>query len=115
MPTRRPLLSKNVGDQADGGRLAVGAGDGDDRDAGIVARREHDGDDRLADRAALAEGRVEVHAQAGRGIDFDDAAALVFQRLAARCRRRRRCRRCRGRPSARRRRRRRPVRDARRR
>ena len=31
--------------------------------------------------AALAERRLEVHAQAGRGIDLDDAAALLFERL----------------------------------
>src|SRR5574343_1066985 len=72
---------EDAADQPAGRRLAVGPGDGDDRDAGIVAIREHHADDGLADRAALAEGRVEVHAQAGGGIDFDDAAALVFERL----------------------------------
>jgi hypothetical protein len=93
---------ENAADQAAGGGLAVGAGDGDDRNAGIVAIREHHADDGFADGAALAERGVEVHAQARCGVDFDDAATLVFERLAAWCRRRRRCRQCRGRWSARR-------------
>ncbi len=67
-------------DQARGGGLAVGAGDGDHRDAAVVAGGEQLVDHGLADGAALAVGRRQVHAQAGRGIDLDHAAVLLFQR-----------------------------------
>jgi hypothetical protein len=79
MPTRRPLC-QDVGDQADGRRLAVGAGDGDQRNAGIVAGGKHVGDDRFSDRPALAERRLQMHAQSRCGVDFDDAATLGFER-----------------------------------
>jgi hypothetical protein len=72
---------ENAADQAAGGGLAVGAGDGNDRNAGIVAIREHHVDDGFTDGTAFAERGCEVHAQAGCGIDFNDAAALIFERL----------------------------------
>ena len=50
----------------------------------------------------LALGGVEVHPQAGRGVDLDDAAALLVQRAADVLRRPRRRRRCRARRSGRR-------------
>ena len=83
--------------QAHGGGLAVGAGHRHDRDAAIFAVGVHVGDDGLAHIAALAEGRIQVHAQAGRGIDFHHAAVLFLQRIQHA--RRRRCprRRCPGR------------------
>ena len=71
---------EQVGGQAHGGGLAVGAGDGDHRDAAVAAARVHVVDHRLAHVAPLAERGADVHAQAGRGVDFDDAAALLFQR-----------------------------------
>ena len=46
----------------------------------LVRRAEQVDDDGLADRAALAVRGLQVHAQAGRGVDLDHAAALVFQR-----------------------------------
>ena len=67
--------------QAHGGGLAVGAGHRHDRDAAIFAVGVHVGDDGLAHIAALAEGRIQVHAQAGRGIDFHHAAVLFLQRI----------------------------------
>jgi hypothetical protein len=73
--------------------------------------RRNDG---FAHRRGPCRTKAQVHAQAGRGVDFDDAAALLFERLEHRRRRRRR-RRCRGRWSGPRRRRARPVRGARRR
>ncbi|KAF5275155.1 hypothetical protein FQA39_LY18673 [Lamprigera yunnana] len=66
---------------AGGGGFAVGAGDGDERDAAIVARREHLIDHGHAHVARPPERGRQVHAQAGRGVDFDDAAALLFQRF----------------------------------
>ena len=69
-----------VRDQPRRGRLAVGAGDGDDRDAAVVAGREHRSTIALADVARLAGRRLQVHAQAGRGVDLDDAAALLLER-----------------------------------
>ena len=38
-------------------------------------------DDGLADRAWLADPRLEVHQQAGTGIDLDDGAPLLCERL----------------------------------
>ena len=70
-----------VRDQPHRGRLAVGAGDRDYRNSPVVAVGEHRRDDRLADRAALAERRRQVHSQAGRRVDFDDPAALRFERF----------------------------------
>ena len=72
---------EQVGDQAHRGGLAVGAGDGDHRNAAVVAFFEHRRDDRFADRAALAERWRQVHAQARRGVHFDHAAALLFDRF----------------------------------
>ena len=74
---------QQVGRQAHGGGFAVGAGDGHERDAAIgavAAAGEHVLDDGFAHVAPFAEGGADVHAQAGGGIDFDDAAALLFQR-----------------------------------
>ena len=72
-------VAHQVGDQADGGGFAVGAGHGDDGDAAILVSGKHGGNDRLAHRAAFAEGWLEVHPQAGSGIDFDHAADLLLQ------------------------------------
>ena len=74
------VASEDAGDEANRGRLAVGTGDGDERDARVVAFLEHVADDRFADRAAFAERGLQVHAQAGRGVQFDDAAVLLFER-----------------------------------
>jgi hypothetical protein len=60
--------------------LAVGAGDGHHRHAAVVAGAVEVADDGLADVAALAVGRRQVHAQPGRGVHLDHAAALLFQR-----------------------------------
>src|SRR5690606_16340181 len=75
------VRAQHVRNQAYRRRLAVGAGNGDNRDAAVVAFGEHAGDNRFADRTAFAERRLDVHAQARRGINFDHAAALFFQRL----------------------------------
>nr|GEU28368.1 hypothetical protein [Tanacetum cinerariifolium] len=72
---------EQVGDQAHGGGLAVGTGDGNDGNAAVFARREHGVDDGFAHRAALAVRWRDVHAQAGRGVDFHHAAAAVVERL----------------------------------
>ena len=72
---------QQMGDQAHGGGLAIGAGDGDDGDAAIVALGEHGGDDGFAHGAWLAERRRQVHAQARCGVHFDDAGVLLFQRF----------------------------------
>jgi len=37
MPTLQAVWCQQVGDQADGGGLAIGAGDGDDRDATVLS------------------------------------------------------------------------------
>ena len=73
------VAAENVGDQAHSRCLAVGAGNRDQRNAGIVAVGEHRRNDRFADVAAFAVGGRQVHAQAGRGIEFDDAATLFFE------------------------------------
>ena len=75
------LRFQQMGRQAHGGGLAVGAGDGDHRHAAVAALRVHVVHHRRADVAALAERGADVHAQAGRGVDFDDAAVLLFQRF----------------------------------
>ena len=67
-------------DQPRRGGLAVDAGDGDHRDAAVVALLEHQLHHCFADVAPLAVGRIQVHAQAGRGIHLDHAAVLLFQR-----------------------------------
>ena len=78
----QPVAGQQVGDQAHGGGLAVGAGDGDHRNAAVVAVGDTSSSMIASPTgAALAERRRQVHAQAGRGVDFDDAAALLFQRL----------------------------------
>ena len=61
-------------------RLAVGAGDGDDRHPRRGARREEQVDDRLGDVLRLADGRVGVHPEAGRGVDLADRAAGLAHR-----------------------------------
>ena len=81
------LRREHVRHQARGRRLAVGAGDRDDGDAAVlvraaaVARAVDARDDGFADVAALAVGRAQVHAQPRRGVDLDDAAALLLERL----------------------------------
>ena len=75
------LLAENAGDQANRGGFSIGAGDSDQRNACVVALGEQAGNDGFTDSAALAEGGLQVHAQAGCGIDLDNAAALGFQRL----------------------------------
>jgi hypothetical protein len=71
--------TEQVGGEAHGGGLAVGAGHRHHRDPAVLAGLEHVGDNRLAHRSALAVGRLQVHAQAGGGVAFDDAAALGLQ------------------------------------
>ena len=67
-------------DQARDHGLAVGAGDADDGDAAGVAFGEQVVDDGPAHGAGRAVGRLQVHQQAGAGVDFDDGAALLVQR-----------------------------------
>src|SRR5690606_2578805 len=73
--------TKNVSEQSDGGRLSVGAGHGHDRNAAIFSGGEHGADQRLAHITRLSEGRIQMHAQAGRCIDFYYATRLLGQRL----------------------------------
>src|SRR5699024_8854015 len=69
---------QQVGDQPHRGGLAVGAGHGNHRNPAIIAGGEHGRDNRFAHRAAFAERWRQVHAQAGGGVYFDDAAVLFF-------------------------------------
>ena len=68
-----------VSDQASGGGLAVGAGNGRYGYTAGFTRFEHGFNNGFADRARFAEGRAQVHAQAGSRIDFNDAAVLRCQ------------------------------------
>src|SRR5207244_12812944 len=54
--------------------------DTDDRDAPRFARWKEGIDDGLTHRSRLAGRRLQVHPQSRPGVDFDNAAALVFQR-----------------------------------
>jgi hypothetical protein len=76
----QPAGGEQVGDQPRDGGLAVGAGDGYGRDAAVFAGAVEVADDGLADVAALAVGRRQVHAQTRRGVDLDDAAVLLLER-----------------------------------
>ena len=69
-------MTQQVRRQPDRARLPVGAGHGDDRHPGRHARRVQLVDDVAGHIARLALVRLEVHAQAGRGVDLDDAARL---------------------------------------
>ncbi|MCY1230251.1 hypothetical protein D9M72_426570 [compost metagenome] len=62
--------------------LAVGAGHAHHRDAALVVigLGEQVVDDGAAHRARRAFGRLDMHQQAGAGVDFDDGAALLGQR-----------------------------------
>ncbi|MNV22804.1 hypothetical protein D3C71_1137960 [compost metagenome] len=74
------LSGEQVGDEAGRGGLAVGAGDGHHWDAPIVAmgvELVHHG---LTHVAGLAVAGCQVHAQAGGGVHFHKAAALLFER-----------------------------------
>ena len=71
-----------MGDHAGGRGLPIGAGDGDDRDARRRPLWKEHVDHRLGDVLRLALGRVGMHAEAGRGVDFDDGAAGLAHRLA---------------------------------
>ena len=73
---------EHVGDQPRRRRLAVDAGDGDDRNAAVLSAGKQRFDDRFADRSRRAGRRLQVHPQPGLGVDFDDHAALVVERLA---------------------------------
>src|SRR5574343_103655 len=70
-----------VGDHLGDRVAAVGAADADQRHAAAFFRGKQVVDDGLADRARLADARLDVHQQPGAGIDFDDGAALFGQRL----------------------------------
>nr|GEU28221.1 hypothetical protein [Tanacetum cinerariifolium] len=74
-------LACRVRQQQRRGGLAVGAGDGHHGNAAVVAAVHgfHDG---VARVARLAAGRELVHADAGGGVHFDDAAILFVQRHA---------------------------------
>ena len=73
---------EDVRDESRGGRLAVDAGDGDDRNAAVFVVGEHHVDDRFADGARRAGRGLQVHPQAGAGVDFDDDATLLGERTA---------------------------------
>ena len=70
---------QQVGNQAHGGGLAVGAGYGNHRDTTVLPIFEQRGNDGVADRTPFAEGWRQVHAQARGGVDFNNPAALLFQ------------------------------------
>src|SRR5690606_16562710 len=57
------------------------AGDADDRNAAAGDARKQAFDNRFADGLGLADGRTQMHEQAGAGIDFDNGAVLIGQRL----------------------------------
>jgi hypothetical protein len=82
MPTRMWAVLADVREQANGGRLPVGAGDRDDGDARRLPVRIEHAHDRLGDVARRAAGRMEMHAQPGCGVHLDDGAALLGQRPA---------------------------------
>src|SRR4051812_26404909 len=74
-------LLQEVRDAAGRRGLAVGAGDGNHRNARVIAGSEHGIHDGLAHGAALAAGRLDVHAQAGCRVHFDDCTAALLERL----------------------------------
>ena len=76
----RPADRGDVRQEAHDRRLAVGAGDRGHGDAPLVAGGEERVDDRRPDVARLADGRLQVHAQAGAGVDLDEHAPLRLQR-----------------------------------
>ena len=69
---------KKMRDQACGGGFAIGAGDRHHGNAPIVAGRKHQIHHGLANRARLAIRGCQMHAQAGRGVDFHNAAVLFL-------------------------------------
>ena len=81
-PDLVPEAPDDMGDHARGRGLPIGAGDGDDRDARRRPLWKEHVDHRLGDVLRLALGRVGMHAEAGRGVDFDDGAAGLAHRLA---------------------------------
>ena len=70
-----------MGDHPRGGGLAVRAGDGDDRDPARRTRREQHVDHGLGHVLRIADGRVGVHPEPGRGIDLADTSAGLAYRL----------------------------------
>src|SRR5574343_1760607 len=70
-----------VGDHLGDRVAAVRAADTDQRHAAAFFGGKQVVDDGLADRARFADARLDVHQQAGAGIDFDYSAALFGQRL----------------------------------
>ena len=72
---------EDVGDHPRGRGLAVRAGDRDDRDPAGRARREQHVDHRLGDVLRVADRRVGVHPEAGRGVHLADRAAGLAHRL----------------------------------
>ena len=79
-PDRVAREFEHVSNQPGRGGLAVDPRDRDDGDASVLSRREEGVEDRLADRPGLAQGRLQVHPQAGAGVDLDDHAPLLFER-----------------------------------
>ena len=75
---RAELLQQGA-DQQRGGRLAAAAGDRDDRHAAVFVCGEQAVDNRPAGPTARAHARVLMHADARRGVDLDDRAALRRQ------------------------------------
>ena len=71
---------EQMGDQARHRGFAVGTGHGNHRHAAIIAGGEQFVDHRAANSLAFAIGGRQVHAQAGRGVDLDNAAVLRFKR-----------------------------------
>ncbi len=74
-PRRMAAHFGEVGEHARRGGFAVGAGDRRNRNARRGARREQHADHRSGDVAPLAFARCHMHAKAGCGVDFADAAA----------------------------------------
>ena len=69
----------DVGEEPDDRRLAVGAGHRRNGDPTVVPRREERVDDRGPDIARLANGWLQMHPQAGAGVDLDEHPPLQLQ------------------------------------
>ena len=69
----------DVGEKTDDRRLAIGAGHRRNGDPTVIPRREERVDDRGPDIARLANGRLQMHPQAGAGVDLNEHPPLQLQ------------------------------------